>query len=219
MEEMHRPRYGEGVQSFRVLRTRASPESLPTGNPILCGFFCYYLVTKLCLILLRLMDCSPPGPSVHGISQARILEWVAISFSRGSSQPRDRTQVSRIVGRCFTIWATREALIRIWIISGSHLHSSPSPSSPSLTFFSPSISFVLLSVPRLTLGPLEFFYKHSTFIDMKSLGRAIKNWNRVLGWSSILNSYALGEADINMQALFFNFFRQRDTEEDSEVEC
>ena len=48
--------------------------------------------------------------SVHGILQARILEWVAISFSRGSSQPKDWTQVSHIAG--FTLWATREAL---WI--------------------------------------------------------------------------------------------------------
>ena len=48
------------------------------------------------------VDCSPPGSSVHGISQARILEWVAISFSRGSSQPRDQTQVSCIAGRFFT---------------------------------------------------------------------------------------------------------------------
>ena len=52
------------------------------------------------------MDCSPPGSSVHGVFQARILEWVAISFSRGSSQPRNRTQVSRIAGRCFHLWAT-----------------------------------------------------------------------------------------------------------------
>ena len=49
------------------------------------------------------MDCSLPGASVHGIFQARILEWVAISFSRGSSQPRDQTQVSHIVGRLFNI--------------------------------------------------------------------------------------------------------------------
>ena len=54
------------------------------------------------------MDCSPWGSSIHGIFQARVLEWVAISFSRGSSQPRDWTQVSCIVGKCFTIWATRE---------------------------------------------------------------------------------------------------------------
>ena len=56
------------------------------------------------------MDCSLPGSSIHGIFQARVLEWVAISFSRGSSRPRDWTQVSRIAGRCFTVWATRKAL-------------------------------------------------------------------------------------------------------------
>ena len=50
----------------------------------------------------------PPGSSVHGILQARILQWVAISFSRGSSQPRDQTQVSCIAGRRFNLWATRE---------------------------------------------------------------------------------------------------------------
>ena len=54
------------------------------------------------------VDCSPPGSSAHWIFQARVLEWVAISFSRGSSRPRDWTQVSCIVGRRFTIWATRE---------------------------------------------------------------------------------------------------------------
>ena len=56
------------------------------------------------------MDYSPPGSSVYGIFQARILEWVGISFSSGSSWPRDQTQVSRITDRCFTIWATRESL-------------------------------------------------------------------------------------------------------------
>ena len=54
------------------------------------------------------MDCSLPGSSVHGIFQARTLEWVAISFPRGSSPPRDWNQVSHIVGRRFTVWATRE---------------------------------------------------------------------------------------------------------------
>ena len=65
-------------------------------------------VAQSCLTLCDPTDCSPPGSSVHGIFQARILKWVAISFSRKSSQPRDWTQVSRIVGRHFTIWATRE---------------------------------------------------------------------------------------------------------------
>ena len=56
--------------------------------------------------------CSLPGSTIHGIFQARILEWVAISFSRRSSQPRDWTQVSHIVGSHFTIWATREVFHR-----------------------------------------------------------------------------------------------------------
>ena len=65
-------------------------------------------VAQLCPTLWDPVDCSPPGPSVHGIFQARVLEWVAISFSRRSSWPRDRTRVSHIVGRCFTVWATRD---------------------------------------------------------------------------------------------------------------
>ena len=48
------------------------------------------------------MDCSPPGPSVHGIFHVRILEWVAMSSSKGSSLPRNRTHVSCIEGRFFT---------------------------------------------------------------------------------------------------------------------
>ena len=67
------------------------------------------LAVQLCLTLWDPMDCSPPGSSVHGISQARILKWVAISFSRESSWSRDQTQVSSIASRFFTIWATREA--------------------------------------------------------------------------------------------------------------
>ena len=55
------------------------------------------------------MNCSPPGSSVQGILQARTLEWGAFPFSRGSSQPRDWTQVSQIAGRFFTIWATWKA--------------------------------------------------------------------------------------------------------------
>ena len=62
----------------------------------------------LCPILWDPMVCSPPGFSVHGILQAKILQWVAMPSSRGSSQPRDQTQTSRIVG-C----ATREALVSV----------------------------------------------------------------------------------------------------------
>ena len=61
------------------------------------------------------LDCSPPGSSGHRILQARILEWVAIHFSRVSSRPRDRAQVSYLVARFFTVWPTREALISLTV--------------------------------------------------------------------------------------------------------
>ena len=73
-------------------------------------------VAQSCPTLCDPMDCSLPSSSVHGTFQAIVLEWVAISFSRGSSQPRDRIQVSCIVDRCFTAWATREVCTySIWM--------------------------------------------------------------------------------------------------------
>ena len=65
-------------------------------------YCCCSLAAKLCTTLCSAIDCSPPGSSVHGIFQARILEWVAISFSRGSFQPRNQTHVSCLAGRFFT---------------------------------------------------------------------------------------------------------------------
>ena len=67
-----------------------------------CGRIKIALVAKLCPTLCHSMDCNPPGSSVHGILQPRILEWAAISFSRGSSQPRDWAWVSCISSKCFT---------------------------------------------------------------------------------------------------------------------
>ena len=66
------------------------------------------LVAQSCLALCNPMDYNQPGSSVHGILQPRMLRWVAIPFSRGSSPPRKRAWVSQIAGRFFTIWATRE---------------------------------------------------------------------------------------------------------------
>ena len=70
--------------------------------------YCSYLITLPCPhnCLQPQGDCNPPGSSVHGISQTRILEWVAISFCRGSSQPRDRTRVSCIGRHILYHWAT-----------------------------------------------------------------------------------------------------------------
>ena len=66
-------------------------------------------VAQSCLTLCDPMDCSPLSSSIHGILQARRLEWVAIPFSRGSYQPRHQTQVFRTAGRFFTVWANRES--------------------------------------------------------------------------------------------------------------
>ena len=88
------------------------------------------------------MDCSLPGSSVHGIFQARVLEWAAISFSRGSSQPRDQTQVSRTAGRRFTIWAARES-------STLHEFECHSCAGAMLIF---SVSFQFLQTMPISMG-------------------------------------------------------------------
>ena len=77
-----------------------------------CVWACV-LVTQSCPTLCDPMGCSLPDSSVHGIFQAIVLEWIAISFSSGSSQARDRTWVSRIVDRRFTVWATREVMTKL----------------------------------------------------------------------------------------------------------
>ena len=72
------------------------------------------------LTLCNPMDCSLPGFCVHGILQARILEWVALPFSRGSSQPRDRMWVSLIAGWFLTLWATKDANLSMCYAVLSH---------------------------------------------------------------------------------------------------
>ena len=72
-------------------------------------FQCESEVVSRVWLFATLWTVAQPGSSVHGVLQARILERVAISFSRGSSWPGYRTQVSRISGRRFNLWATREA--------------------------------------------------------------------------------------------------------------
>ena len=76
-----------------------------------------YLVARSCLILVWPHDCSPLGSSVHGVFQARILEWVAISFSRGSSWPKDWTCVSCIGRQILYNWMTGEAPVRLYTIN------------------------------------------------------------------------------------------------------
>ena len=118
------------------------------------------------------VDCGLPGSSIHGIFQARILEWVATSFSRGSSRPRDWTWVSLMAGRLFTIRATRESLEWLWsplnslqLTSRVMSHHTPTQ-NPAMTPKSlqrlprpcdPDPHIFLLPLPLLQLiGPLLF---------------------------------------------------------------
>ena len=101
-------RRGRSSRCFEEHSIHHTPTPISQGAwKSMCVAYMKVSVTQSCLTLWDPMDCSPPG-SVHGISQARILEWVAISFSRGSCQSRDRTQVSYTAGRFFTVWATRK---------------------------------------------------------------------------------------------------------------
>ena len=113
---------------------------------LLVGHPCY-LVTKLCPSLYYPMDCSLPDSSVRGISQARILEWVAISSSRGSSPPRDPTHiscVSCIGGWILYCWATYEAALEV-LDSTNCIHGLPEHFEPNL-WSAQSSGWDLLSV-------------------------------------------------------------------------
>ena len=108
------------------------------------------LITQSCLTLCDLMECSLPGSSVHGISQARLLEWVANSFSRRSSQPRDQTQVSYTAG-----WWTERTSAKFWC--GFHSPGGCALTCESQTFFHlplPLQDFLTLrGTPRAWMSP------------------------------------------------------------------
>ena len=117
------------------------------------------LSLQLCLNLCNSMDYSPPGSSAHGIIQAGILKWVAISFSRGSSWPRDRTQVSHIADKSFTDWASRQAPL---IHGLCHKFSMIKPSPPHHGPIFCSFCFVLdwQNLPETWVSFRETWYIH-----------------------------------------------------------
>ena len=127
---------------------------------------------------LRPVDCSPPSSSVHGILQARILEWVAISFSSGSSRPRDQTQVSHIAGRRFNLCTTREAHTRCHFpqtssskIKSFNLLTSSSPQAKIKPRLS-CLSFLPLNPELLTAAVRsDHEAKETTFLLMSSCHR------------------------------------------------
>ena len=82
------------TQAASSAEARCQANSTCQGCTCVCVCVCVCVHTKLCLTLSNPSDCSPPGSSIHGILQARRLEWIAMPSSRGSSPPRDRTRVS-----------------------------------------------------------------------------------------------------------------------------
>ena len=91
------------TNSWIFLKLMSIELVMPSNHLILCHplLFLPSVFPSIRVFSSDPMDCSSPGSSIHGIFQARVLEWVAVSFSRGSSPPRDRTQVSHIAIRCF----------------------------------------------------------------------------------------------------------------------
>ena len=126
---------------------------------------CESEVAQSCPTLCDSVDCSPPGSSIHGILQAKILEWVAISFSRISSRSRDWTQVSRIAGRRFNLWATIAECRNLFY----HSHHS--------MLIVPSYSVTNSSVPRV----ISYFYILGIFSRKNAL-----NVRKVCWWLTIL---------------------------------
>ena len=108
-------------------------------------------VAQSCPTLCDPTGCSLPVFSVHGIFQARVLEWVAISFSRRSSWPRDWTQVSRIIGMRFPVWATREVPQSL-ALEADALSIRPLGHHP----FSIYLCFLVLSI-QSHMSPICFF--------------------------------------------------------------
>ena len=145
------------------------------------------LVAQSCSTLCDPMDSNPPGFSVHGIFQERILEWVAVFFSRWSSQPRNWTWVSCIAGRFLTNWATREAQIVLVDISKSSIRKldlftsklwvpvSPQPFSKRVYFHTWKFlliwlfpcDFILLSLVRVFV--YLFIYWRTILVAFKIL--------------------------------------------------
>ena len=127
---------------------------------------CAGSVAQLCRTLCNCMDCSPPGSSVHGISQLRILEWVAISSSRGSSRPTDRTHVS-----CIGRW-----ILYHWTTWEIHWGKSSSSYLPCCTFNS-SNRLVYMHAHTHT-----HTHTHETKLGYASRGSSLfrKSWTKFL---------------------------------------
>ena len=121
-------RENSGLLSLRALNMLDDSSFLYTVYLCVC-VFCH----QSCLTLCDHLDCSPPR-TVHETIQARILEWVAICFSRGSSRPRDQTRIFCLGGQILYYWATWEALLS-QLVKRESLPETPSETHPEIMFY------------------------------------------------------------------------------------
>ena len=154
-------------------RHRAPSWASCTIQKVPASYLFYTLVAQLCSALCNPMDCSPPGSSVHGNLQARILEWVANPFSRGSSRPSDWTCVSCIAGRFFTTWATREAPFSHTVMYTSQCYSLNSSHLPF-----PTCPKVCSLHPHLPFWPCKLVQYHFSIWYYFSCTMPTTQWNR-----------------------------------------
>ena len=143
-----------------------------------------------CLTLQDTMDCSSPGSSVHGIFQTRILEWVAISFSSGPSQPRDWTCVSCTAGGFFTHWAPWEAYTPAthnkYSLHSHHFTLRLSKISPSLTLgFTTGLVWPMECEHMCTRGLAAIILHEKVAHDWRSEGNVDKTWAQPDTWSQV----------------------------------
>ena len=135
------------------------------------------LVTQSCPTLCYLTDCSPPGCSVHGILQARLLEWVAIPCSRGSSWARDRTQISWIAGRFVTIWATGKSWQSVWVPMSWRIWDPSKWALILLIQGSPQNSRELTDEFLWFLNFPKILCKILNYVYFENSGMSFRSWN------------------------------------------
>ena len=134
------------------------------------------LVTQLCPTLCELMDCSLSGSSVCGIFQARILGWVIIPFSRGSSWPRDWTGVCCIAGRFLTLRAMREALLKCIYQTINRIYVSRMVLCLAFTFLFLLIASYFFYIKLIFYFKMLVYFK-SLLPTLKSLKNRAKSVN------------------------------------------
>ena len=153
-------------------------------------------VVQLCLTVCNPMDCSLPGSSVHEIFQARVVEWVAISFSRRSSRPRDWPWFSCIVGRRFTLWATRDPqkiVLKIYWAWPDPSEQDPVSHTVSLSHQEASISLLSFSIRGQTEWKPQSQKANQTYhMDLSRVQLFATPWTAACQASlSITNSQSL----------------------------